>query len=102
MDLPRPKAHVPTSSAASSTAVLPHTSLFKRMLDARHQRKAMATASTTDEYAELTRYLKEDLLVVDDTLKSEAQAHFILNWWKVCTHGFRCVLSLTIIQVNAT
>jgi hypothetical protein len=70
---PGPTATTPVARTTSS-------SLIER---ATQERRAREQNTTNDMRAELTRYLAENLLIINYADSPEHQAEVILQWWKV-------------------
>ena len=70
----------PGPTAATPVARTTSSSLIER---ATRERRAREQNTSNDMYAELTRYLAENLLMINYADSPERQAEVILQWWKV-------------------
>ena len=62
------------------------------------ERQAREQNTTNDMCAELTAYLRENLLMIDYEDSSECQAEVILKWWKV--RHRQCSYSMILLTSN--
>jgi hypothetical protein len=74
-------AHNPIPTTPAPVACTMSSSLIER---ATQEHQAHEQNTTNDMHAELTAYLRENLLMIDYADSPECQAEVILKWWKVC------------------
>jgi len=92
----------PDPTAATPVARMTSSSLIER---ATQEHRAREQNITNDMHAELTRYLAENLLMINYADSPECQAEVILQWWKVAHSAAGLLVNLTnllILQDNAT